>query len=444
MLQRPKLDASICHLVSLRQQGKCKTQFFEQGIERRLLEHWTLLRDPEIVSPHQKAIASLSVDKSDRFLLAASGDATLSIYDVSKWGTEAFLSQDSPNTRRCAYPPVARSQKHFGAQSPLQLPFGHSTALAFCAWYPVDSGIFFSSARDGSILLWDTNQMSPVLQVKPFGDESSTHGATSLQPDGSLIATGSRMESQIKLVDVRSGAHSHELTADVGTSALHWSPSASTILASGSRDGSIRLWDIRKSGSAACVTILNREGTPFRKSFRGDYAHLRPRTQSGKKRRGGPGNYRSIQSISVKSHSGYVSGLSFFPGGQTLASVGGSDGELLLWDLRSGIPTNARFVAHGGREACTTMADKAALSLTRGWGSSAIWVGRETQVLGYSRDGGSPKSVLSGHMSNITCIEQMGTNLVVGEEEGMISCWGADMESDTSRSAGKTDDHDNW
>jgi len=91
------------------------------------------------------------------------------------------------------------------------------------------------------------------------------------------------------------------------------------ILASGSRDGSIRLWDIRKSGSRACITVLNQEGrekvttTTTSCSYKADYSHLRipdgkKQKKDNKKRKlndqqqqkqkqldGAPNNYHSNQ-----------------------------------------------------------------------------------------------------------------------------------------------------
>ena len=84
-------------------------------------------------------------------------------------------------------------------------------------WYPVDTGAFLSAANDGNVLFWDTEKMESVLSVNPYpivGGVGSVH----LQTGGnhSLIATGSWNHPVLKLVDIRSGSHSHELIGHDG------------------------------------------------------------------------------------------------------------------------------------------------------------------------------------------------------------------------------------
>jgi DNA excision repair protein ERCC-8 len=240
MALAPRRNASICSLVCSRQTGRCPPGSFERGVSR-FFDAKELLDDPEIVSPHRTAISCLSLDRvGGRFLLAGSADATLSIYDLSKWGSEHFARQDDPQTRRTVFRPVARSIKVPAVEDDLEVPAGHSSSITHVQWYPVDTGAFLSSASDGTILLWDTNRMQPVLRVQPF--DESAWGSAHLQTGGdhSLIATGSWYESELKLVDVRSGASSHQLTGhDNGITAVQWSPTMPVILASGSQYGSI-------------------------------------------------------------------------------------------------------------------------------------------------------------------------------------------------------------
>eukprot|EP00980_Cylindrotheca_fusiformis_P010214 scaffold2271_cov130-Cylindrotheca_fusiformis.AAC.9 len=459
--------SSICSLVLDRQFGKYPPDSFERRASQ-FFETKELLNDPEIISPHESAIASLSINREEgRFLLAGSSDGTVSIWDISKWGSEHYIRQGSNNNslaRRTAYHPIARSVKVTAAEG-LDIPGGHSSSVTHVQWYPVDTGAFLSSASDGDILLWDTNQMTPVLRVNPFDDNNSGGGScvSQLQAGGdhSLIGTGSWNDAALKLVDVRSGASSHQLTGHHGgISSIQWSPTMPVILASGSKDGTVRLWDIRKSGSRACIAVCNRGATqsaPASKPYKADYSHLRASTKNvtkliSKKRKLeanslAPNYYQHLQSQHVSSHSsGHVSAVSFFPSGQFLASVGGVNGELLVWDLReSGSPRRltSKFVSPGGRPAATPLRRKATLKVC----DNTIWVGCHQHLLGFGIDGGSPHQILRGHLNSITSLDQLepGKNLVSGSRDGMILCWGKPrIASFASTMPVLSDDRDNW
>jgi WD40 repeat protein len=262
-------------------------------------------------------------------------------------------------------------------------------------------------------------------------------------------------------VDVRSGASSHELTGHGGgITAVQWSPTMPVVLASGSKDGSVRLWDIRKSGSRACITVCNREVTgssSTSKPYKADYSHLRASTKKNtkllsKKRKLNatslaPNYYRHLQSQNITSHAiGHVAAVSFFPCGQYLASVGGVDGELLVWDLReSGTPRRltSKFVSPGGRPAATPRRRKAILKVC----NNTIWVGCNHHLLGFGMDGGSPNQILRGHLNTITSLDQLepGRNLVTGSHDGMVLSWGKPrIASFASTVPVLKDDCDNW
>ncbi|MGK3734614.1 MAG: WD40 repeat protein [Bacillariaceae sp.] len=472
----PKKRRSIFYNTVAREYGFCGNDSFERGVSR-FFHDKQLLQDPDIVSPHRKSISSLAMDSSFRFILAGSADATVSIYDISKWGStsSSMNSNNNINNNRQQsssggdnirnYHPVAKSIKVPYIPT---LPTGHSSSVTYTQWYPTDAGVFLSASSDGTILVWDTSQMKPVMRVQPFIKENSTAAWVSAHlrtgGDYSLIAAGSWYESEISLVDIRSGACTHQLVGHSnGISTLKWSPTNNNIVASGSRDATVRLWDIRKSGSRACVTVLDREqvgsSTNFSSSatsplnstrvggYSSDYSHLRrepissSRNKHGHKKRRceeslagvAPNNYDHIQRQGSKSHrAGHVSGLEFFSSGHYLCSVGGLDGELLLWDLRSGCLLPSKFQAPGNLPAGLPKQRWTALCV-EGSGytdscnkSSTIWIGRKDRIYGFSTEGGTPKQTLKGHLTNVTSLERMklGNKLLSGSSDGMILGWG--------------------
>jgi len=478
---------SVCTLVRKRQLSECGSLLFRRQISKFLQGNKELLMDQEIISPHQNTISTLAVDTIlGRFVLAGSADATISIYDLSHWGSEGFIRKLTHSSSFTRYRPVARSLKvPVGIQSDneralLNIPSGHSAAVTHVQWYPVDTGVFVSTATDGCLLLWDTNRMEPVLKVTPFleslewRDEggSMMWSSAHWQPRGdhSLVATGSWFDSSLRLVDIRSGASSHQLIGhSEGITAVQWSPTNPCIVASGSKDQSIRLWDIRKSGSGACISILGRDRMIFDDlpdpPYQGDYSHLRTyaaavERRRKRKRHGGlrseenalattrtaPNNFNHIQRQRIISHHSHVAGISFLPGGQRLASVGGKDGEVLLWDLRHG-PTllDRRFVSPGGKAAATKNQRRTALCTDADEG--ILWVGHDHDLMGFSFDGGTPKHILRGHLGCITSLDriQPEMTLLSGSTDGMILSWGKPKGSlFVSGRAIVKEDRDTW
>jgi WD40 repeat protein len=332
--------------------------------------------------------------------------------------------------------------------------------------------------------------MKPVLRAHPFGRDgdgdyraarwiSAQLRTTGGMEYNNLLVAGSYSHSEIKLVDVRSGASSHQLVGHLGgISSVQWSPSNAHVLASGSQDGCLRLWDVRKSGSRSCITLLDRDDdsacltTSYHKApvaYASDYSHLRKehfrvryvyntdKKHVSKKRRRetvAPNRYDHLESQGAnKSHYGRVAALKFMENGQYLISVGGDDGELLLWDLRNGHLLPNKFTGQNFMQAGAPNQKHVALLSSRlGTNcnkddSTAIWIARKEEILGFSTEGGKPKQLLRGHLSNVTSIESMeqGRRIISGGDDGMILCWGHTQSVSTSgRSTTAEQDQDNW
>jgi DNA excision repair protein ERCC-8 len=400
--------------------------------------------------------------------------------------------------RKNRFRPIARSQRHFFTADeyqeqihldPLHVPCGHSHSITQVKWYPVDSGVFISSDSIGNILMWDTNSFTPVTCLKKGSSGSGGHmdAATSFLSPGIasidlpkspscshlLLAIGtiqsgrashsksrstnsshsnslaSRMhidDRVVYLCDVKSGHMTHQLAGHGvgGIQVVQWSPIHEYILASGSRDGTIKLWDIRKSGSNACLITLDRESRSTTEVYFNSIQNssstspIAGMTQTKMKKRRkrstlvGPGDYSKVEcSNYVQSHAGPISNLSFTPDGNNIVSVSVSDG-LKLWDVQSGkgfgnlLQTKFTYPRPSVR---TNSMIPLQITQQGNFKTATAWVGgRNMKLFGFSihGDGGRANKILSGHLDEVTSIasQENAMRLFSGSSDGMILGYG--------------------
>jgi len=326
-----------------------------------------------------------------RYLLVGSsgGDCTIALYDLSYFGSDGYLYQQQqqqqstsnnynsissqPSTGSLAsvtHRPIAKSIKHQSSttfeEDASAVPSGHKHPILGCKWYPGDvKQMFVSASISGEILIWDVSNFVPVFATyahiytgiasspRRDNDNDDNGGKTvaPLQcmdvpktpescPNGNALLAlglGSSGRGVIQLCDAfRGGSATHELVGhgNGGVNAVLWDPYHPFRLASGGDDCTIRLWDIRKAGSAACLGVLNRENEMF--SGVGDVSVNDDdySTAIRKKQRESLYTTNNIRTASgIESHGTPVTALAFAPGGDDLVSTG-LDGKIQHWDLR--------------------------------------------------------------------------------------------------------------
>lgn len=264
--------------------------------------------DRELQSPHANVVTCLDIDRTDcRYLLASGADANISIFDL-----------DIP----VGSPPRATIAPLFPQDQWLD---GHEYAVTCVQWYPVDTGMFISGALDHTVKLWDTNSLKVVACFALGSRVNAVHMA---HTGGAHQLIGAATDdNHIRLCDVVSGGFSHTLMGHTGhVWSLQWSPRADFELASGSADGTVRLWDIRRSGVLAIMDLHNNIAAP------------RAATRPAKRAR--------VRKEEVNSHMGAVTQVAFTPDGRSILSTG-LDQRLRRWVLPDG--KNSLVNYHPGR-----------------------------------------------------------------------------------------------
>ena len=464
-----------------------------------------------------------------RYLLVGSGggDCSIALYDLSYFGSDQYLYQKQStssssqfmnsqsimhnrsknNQASVTHRPIARSLRHQSSTSAEEnasgVPSGHRQPLLGVHWYPGDvKGAFVSASISGEILVWDACSFTPVFatycHIYTGMAGMSAHGIArgNLDEEGKAVAPlqcmdlpktpegcphgnallalglGADGRGVIQLCDAfRGGSATHELvghgTGGGGVNCVAWDPYHPFRLASGGDDCTVRLWDIRKAGSAACLGVLNRENEMYSsKDTTLDHWEQPPR----KKQRADLLSTNNSRTSGIESHGAPVTAVTFAPGGDDLVSTG-LDGRIHHWDLRpdscfvssvaaisgdKGSRTMDPLVATGGRLFPTSftggVTSKQLPGNSKPWSSkrrhsrqkallailqpgsrctttllSTVTQSSNSskgQITGYSlfgrrgKEPGCPEFDLSGHLSDVTCLIPIagGTwdNLMVG------------------------------
>ncbi|CAH0491543.1 unnamed protein product [Peronospora farinosa] len=189
-----------------------------------------------------------------RYLLVGTSQSQVLVFDLQTLDEADMVCNPTYNTTTTLDPLCVVKAKTDSSQSQT-LQFG----ISMVDWYPIDGGLFITSSLDKHVKIWDATTFACVstlpLRSKVFGAKfsavSTTHALIA-----AVTATG-----EVRLVDMESNATAHTLLGhkdEIWT--LDWAPTSEFVLATGSRDGEIRLWDIRRSGATACLLCLNYEG----------------------------------------------------------------------------------------------------------------------------------------------------------------------------------------
>jgi len=232
-----------------------------------------------------------------------------------------------------------------------------------------------------------------------------------------LIAAGTG-DQKVRLCDLKTAKATHSLIGHrESVWAVEWSPSNEYLLATGSLDKSIRVWDIRRANS--CLLILdqhnfNTKPEPFTPS--------RPE-------------------VTATAHNAAVTSLCFTPTGQYLISAG-NDNRIHMWNLATGMNT---LVNYPGALNRSPKSNQIAVSNN----GKFVYYPSFNSINVYDIYSGEQVGVLQGHLDKVNCCVFHPTNMELysGGNDAQILAWTPSQEPQAVASGEvgpETVDKDTW
>ncbi|KAF8789991.1 DNA excision repair protein ERCC-8-like [Argiope bruennichi] len=363
--------------LEMLQAGLLAPKSFQSAVITNRLFDMDLSERSIIRSCHNAGITTLDIDRAEeRYLLSGAKNGDIAIHDLlNTSGHPSYAAEVVCRIRRDSL-------------------YAHKFCIKTAQWYPFDTGLFITSAMDQKLKIWDTNILKPADTIS-VEHNISGHHMSSVSSKHSLIAVAMKYP-HIKLIDPKTGSHSHELRGhQTGVASVRWSPISENLLASGGVDNKIFFWDIRSAkGYLRILDQHNGEAIGNKKDF-------------------------------ITAHDGHVNSLRFTDDGLFLVSHG-ADNRIRLWDVALCKNTLVNFgvipSANAHFQVSIDMCCDSSLPV--------LFVPSKNCIIVHDLFTGCKLKILSGHLGVVTsCVYRSRTQELYSSGNDMnILLWTPDVE----------------
>ncbi|HEX6478318.1 MAG TPA: NB-ARC domain-containing protein [Ktedonobacteraceae bacterium] len=265
-----------------------------------------------------------------------------------------------------------------------------------------------AGSRRGEARVW--REEGKLLHLA-WQAHSDTVRALAFSPHGRTLATGS-WDGTIKLWDIESGTLLWTGWFTDNIESVAFAPDGRT-LASGGDDGSVQLWDVHNGTHRQ--TLSGQSGPVFALAWSPDGSLLASGGVDGGIRLWEFSETRPGTCVRMLAgHTNWVLGLAFAPDGTQLAS-GSWDATVRLWDVASG-SLRQTLTGHTDRVRAVVWSPDGRLLASCGF-DHTIWL--------WDVDRGSYRTGLHGHTAGVYAIAFTpdSRSLLSGSEDGTLRVW---------------------
>ncbi len=150
----------------------------------------------------------------------------------------------------CQWSVDAPALKQSGSLEPEAIYEGHTDIVEDVEWHPVHGQLFASVGDDRRLLVWDARERDRKKPVHKVDAHNGEVNCVSFNPFSEFVLATGSADSTVALWDMRNlglKVHSFENHSDEIIQ-VEWSPFNQAVFASGSSDRRINVWNLSKIG----------------------------------------------------------------------------------------------------------------------------------------------------------------------------------------------------
>ncbi|MBD2568630.1 protein kinase domain-containing protein [Anabaena lutea] len=368
----------------------------------------------QTLTGHSEWVYSVAYSPDGQTLASGSGDNTIMIWPIAATINQAPVQQPQSQV---SPPPVSKLPSQ-----PVTIP-AHQTTIPVkntkLRKLLIAAILGFIGTQIYGYLRYDVFPVNPISIIaslpsgifleRTLSGHSRWVGSVAYSPDGQTLASGSR-DTTIKLWDVKTGNLLQTLTGHSYTVwSVAYSPNGQT-LASGSSDKTIKLWNVNTG--KLLQTLTGHSDEVYSVAYSPDGQTLATGSNDNTIKLWDVKTGNLLQTLT--GHSYTVYSVAYSPDGQTLAS-GSRDKTIKLWDVKTGNLLQT-LTGHSNTVYSVEYSPDGQTLATGSYDHTIkLWNVKTGNLL----------QTLAGHSNSVWSVEYSpdGQTLASGSQDGTIKLW---------------------